>query len=108
MIKANGQKDTLATFVKDSTDVLALYNYVDATIYPNLQLVALMKDNIHRTSPQVRKWQVIYDQAPECAINPLKGFAAINDTLMEGDQVRYKIPIENIGKVTFLDSLVFT
>ncbi len=107
-IKANGQKDTLATFVKDSTDVLALYNYVDASIYPNLQLVALMKDNIFRTSPQLKKWQIIYDQAPECAINPLKGFAAINDTLMEGDQVKYKIPIENIGKVNFIDSLVFT
>jgi len=107
-IKKNGQKDTLATFVKDSTDVLALYNYVDATIYPNLQLIALMKDNIQRTSPQLKKWQVIYDQAPECAINPLRGFAAINDTLMEGDQVRYKIPVENIGKVAFKDSLVFT
>jgi len=107
-IKSNGQKDTLASFIKDSSNVLALYNYVDATTYPYLQLVALMKDNVQRTSPQLKKWQVLYDQAPECAINPLKGFAAINDTLMEGDLVRYKIPIENIGKVAFADSLVFT
>jgi hypothetical protein len=105
-IKNNGQRDTLASFVKDSSDVLALYNYVDAATYPFIQLVALMKDNIHRTSPQLRKWQVIYDQAPECAINPLKGFAAINDTLQEGDLARFKIPIENIGKQTFTDSLV--
>jgi hypothetical protein len=107
-IKLNGQKDTLATFVKDSTDVLALYNYVDANTYPYLQLVALMKDNVNRTSPQLRKWQVLYDEAPECAINPLKGFVAVNDTLQEGDDASFKVPIENIGKVAFADSLVFT
>ncbi len=105
-IRNNGQRDTLVSFVKDSTDVLALYNYVDINLYPYIQLVAMMKDNIHRTSPQLRKWQVIYDQAPECALNPLKGFAAINDTLQEGDIAKFKIPIENIGKETFIDSLV--
>ncbi len=107
-IKQNGQKDTLATFRKDSTDVSALYNYVDASVYPYLQLVALMGDNVNRTSPQLRKWQVLYDQAPECAINPLKGFVAINDTLQEGDDAVFRIPIENIGKLPFNDSLVVT
>jgi hypothetical protein len=107
-IRNNGQRDTLVTLKKDSTDILALYNYADAATYPFIQLVAMMKDNIHRTSPQLRKWQIVYDQAPECAINPLKGFAALNDTLQEGDFVKFKIPIENIGKETFTDSLVFT
>jgi len=106
-IKLNGQKDTLATFPKDSVNV-SLANYVNATTYPYLQLIAFMKDNINRTSPQLRKWQVLYDQAPELAINPLKGFKAINDTLSEGDNVKFRVPIENIGKVTFIDSLVFT
>jgi hypothetical protein len=105
-IRTNGQIDTLVSFIKDSTDVLDLYNYVDVSNYPFIQLIAMMKDNIHRTSPQLRKWQVIYDQAPECALNPLKGFAAINDTLQEGDMAKFKIPIENIGKETFIDSLV--
>jgi len=31
-----------------------------------------MKDRVNATSPQLKKWQVIYDEAPECAINPLK------------------------------------
>jgi len=107
-IKKNGQKDTLGIFPQDSTDVLALYNYLDANTYPYLQMVVFMKDNVNRTSPQLRKWQVIYDQAPECALNPLKGFAALNDTLQEGDVVKFKIPIENIGKEIFKDSLVIT
>lgn len=107
-IRANGQMDTLASFPKDSSDVYALYNYVDAAIYPHLKLIAFMRDNVHHSSPQLKRWQVLYEQAPECAINPLKGFASINDTLQEGDNVIFRFPVENIGTETFKDSLVFT
>src|SRR5690606_20015781 len=91
-VRLNGQKDTLQTFFQDSSNVLALYNYIDANTHPYLQLVALMRDNVHRTSPQLQRWQVLFDEAPECAINPLKGFASINDSLMEGDQVSFRFP----------------
>lgn len=107
-IKTNGQIDTLQTFMQDSTDVLALYNYANAQTHPYLKLVAFMKDKINATSPQLKKWQIIYDEAPECAINPLKGFESINDTLQEGDEVTFKFPIENIGVKNFDDSLVVT
>ncbi len=107
-IKTNGQIDTLQTFIQDSSDVLALYNYVDAKTYPYLKLVAYMRDVVKTTSPQLKRWQVLYDEAPECAINPLKGFASINDTLQEGDVVTFKFPIENIGIKNFEDSLVIT
>jgi hypothetical protein len=107
-IKSNGQLDTLQTFIQDSTDVLALYNYANAQTHPYLKLVAFMKDKINATAPQLKKWQIIYDEAPECAINPLKGFESINDTLQEGDEVTFKFPIENIGVKNFDDSLVVT
>jgi hypothetical protein len=107
-IKSNGLRDTLSVFPSDSANVLALYNYVDAAVYPYLQLVAYMKDDVNRTSPQLKRWQVLYDEAPECAINPLKGFVAINDSLQEGDLARFRLPIENIGKVAFADSLIVT
>lgn len=107
-IKTNGQIDTIKTFIQDSTDILALYNYADAQVYPYLKMVAFMKDNSNATSPQLKKWQIIYDEAPECAINPLKGFQSINDTLQEGDEVTFKFPIENIGFKNFTDSLVVT
>ncbi len=106
--KTNGQIDTLKTFTQDSSDVFDLYNYADANIYPYLKLVALMRDNINTTSPQLKRWQIMYDEAPECAINPLKGFQSINDTLQEGDKVTFKFPIENIGVKNFDDSLVVT
>lgn len=107
-IRIDGAMDTLATFIQDSSDVMALSAYANAAAYPFLKLIAFMGDNIHRTSPQLQRWQVLYDEAPECALNPLKGFASINDTLQEGDEVTFRFPIENIGVKDFTDSLVVT
>ncbi|MCC6370785.1 MAG: hypothetical protein IT236_07270, partial [Bacteroidia bacterium] len=104
----NGGADTLATFPADSTDVLNLADYADAAQYPFLQLVAFMQDKVYTTAPQLQRWQVLYDEAPECAINPLKGFASINDSLQEGDVVTFRFPIENIGVKNMEDSLVTT
>jgi len=106
--KMNGQADILAVFPKDSTDVLDLYNYADASVYPYLQLVAYMKDNINLTSPQLKKWMVLYEQAPECAVNPKKGYKVLKNEIMEGDQAGFVLPIENIGKEIFRDSLLVT
>ncbi len=108
-IMANGTRTTLATFNSATTDVLDLYNYVDATIYPNIQLIAEMKDPVNLTPPQLKKWQVIYDEVPECAINPKKGYVVTsNDTLQEGDNLVLRLPIENIGVLPFTDSLLVT
>lgn len=107
-VRQSGQEDTLASFPQSQTDVNDLSHYADAATYPYLKLVAVMKDNIHRTSPQLKRWQILYDEAPECAINPLKGFTSINDSLQEGDVVTFKFPIENIGIRDFSDSLVVT
>lgn len=107
-IMANGQRDTLVTFPKDSTDVYDLENYVNATVYPQLQLVALVRDNITLSPPQLKKWQVIYDEVPECAINPKKGLYVKNDTISEGDNLVIHLPIENIGALPFNDSLLVT
>ncbi len=107
--KTTGSIDTLATFSEDSLNVLDLNNYVNANLYPYIRLVAFKKDNIHRTSPQLKYWYILYDESPECAINPKKGFKAINDTLQEGDNVTLVLPIENIGTIPFTsDSLVVT
>lgn len=107
-IKPNGQKDTLAAFTEDSLDVTDLYNYADAAVYPHLQLVAYVYDNINRTSPQLKRWQIVYDEAPECAINPKKAFYIKNDTIQQGDNFVIAYAIENISHKTFNDSLLIT
>ena len=109
-IKANGVIDTLTTFYKNNFDVLNLYNYVDASIYPKMKLLILMKDITSNIAPQLKKWQVIYDPIPECAINPKQGFTsnASLEALMEGGNLIVHLPIENIGAIPFTDSLVVT
>lgn len=109
-LKINGNIDTLATFTKDSLNVNDLYNYVNAAQYPNIKLVALLNDNASHLAPQLKKWQVLYDEIPECAINPQQGFtnnATIN-TIAEGDNLIVRLPIENIGQKPFNDSLIVT
>ncbi|MCA6435326.1 MAG: hypothetical protein IM600_07635 [Bacteroidetes bacterium] len=107
-IQKNGQVDTLQTFPKDSADILNLGAYVNANLHPYIRLIAFTKDRVNSTSPQLKRWQVLYDEAPECAINPKKGFQALNTNLQEGDVTTFIFPIENIGKKTFADSLVVT
>ncbi len=107
-IKPSGQKDTLVTFTEDSLDILDLYNYVNASVYPYIQLIAQMKDAINYTAPQLKRWQILYDQAPECAINPKKALYIKNDTIQQGDKFIIAYAIENISHRTFNDSLLVT
>jgi hypothetical protein len=110
-IKTNGAIDTVPnTFYLNNFDILDLYNYVDASIYPKIKLVALMEDNTFHVAPQLKKWQVYYDPAPECAISPLQGYSnnSTVQVLQEGDNLVVRLPIENIGQLPFNDSLVVT
>lgn len=109
-LNINGNIDTLVTFYKNNFDVLNLFNYINAAIYPRIKLVALMSDNTLHITPQLKKWQVIYDPIPECAINPKKGFTSNSNlqAIQEGDNLIVHLPIENIGTEPFNDSLVVT
>lgn len=107
-ISESGSVDTLYSFDQMQNDVNDLSPYIQATTHPYLKLVAFMKDRVNRTCPQLQRWQVIYEEAAECALNPLKGFQALNDTLMEGDDAGFVVPIENIGQRIFSDSLLLT
>lgn len=109
-IKANGVKDTLVTFLPDSADVYDLANYINASTYPKMQLIAFMRDDINTTPAQIKKWQVYFDPIPECAINPQQGFSNSStlQALQEGDNLIVRLPIQNIGTVPFTDSLLVT
>jgi hypothetical protein len=107
-IKPNGLKDTLAYFPSDSLDILNLEIYANAQVYPNLQLIAFEKDNVNYVPPQLKKWQIIYDEVPECAINIQKAFSVKQTKVNEGEPVLVTLGIENIGTIPFKDSLIIT
>ena len=107
-IRANGQKDSLVTFYTDSMDVLDLGHYVKGTQYPYIQLIAWESDTLNHTPPQLRRWQVIFDQAPEAALDPSLGYALPKNPVSEGDNIIVYMPFQNISDFPFRDSLLMT
>ncbi|MFH1004696.1 MAG: C25 family cysteine peptidase [Bacteroidota bacterium] len=103
-IKQNGSTNTLAVEDSKSLDVYNLYDFIDASVYPFLQLIAHVKDDSLVTPPQVKRWQIYYDGVPEAALNPSKYFSFYSPSVQQGDSIKMKVAIENIGDYN-MDSL---
>lgn len=69
---------------------------ISATQYPKLRLRTYHQDLVNRTPPQLARWQVYYKPVPEGAINS-KYFTFYNDSLPEGDSVKFSIAFQNIS-----------
>ncbi len=107
-IDSAGHKTPVANFTKDSLDVLDLSHYANGKRFPYLQLIAYESDKINTTPPQLKRWQVIFDQAPECAIHPPAGYSLLKNNLAEGETFEVRVPIKNISDFKFDDSLLVT
>jgi hypothetical protein len=96
--------DTLMT-TDDS--ILNLNTIIDATLYPFAKLELETLDTITITPAHIDRWQLIYEPVPECAINPKKGsyYSVSENTMQEGDSVKYAVAIENISAFD-MDSLL--
>ncbi|MFT7611367.1 MAG: hypothetical protein ACI9J3_000310 [Parvicellaceae bacterium] len=111
-IKLYGEKYSgVQDLILDSTfslndSALNLDLILDASIYPFAVLEGFFGDDISQTPAQTERWQVLYDPAPELAINKKKGYYfSINDSITHGDSARFAIAIENISDFDF-DSLL--
>lgn len=71
-------------------------SWIDATIYPSIQLVWHSKDAINRTSAGLDYWRVHYAPVPEAALAPNLSFT-IKDTLSQGEINKVKIAVKNIS-----------
>lgn len=96
----------LDTLMTTNDSVISLQNIVDASVYPNVRLEAWEIDSTTFTPAQIERWQLIYSPVPECAVNPKKGFyyTVQNDTVQEGDSVKFAMAIENVSAFD-MDSL---
>jgi len=93
-----GQTDTLLNNIPpDSTSVYNLNEHIDAENYPYMHLIVYMRDDSLHTPAQIQHWQVLYEGAPETAINPSKHLVFESDTLMEGGKFIFSTAIHNIG-----------
>jgi hypothetical protein len=104
-ISATGVQTTLLNLKDTTRDMYNLGNYVNATAYPYIRLIAYMQDDSALTPPQLKRWQVIYSQAPEMAVNPAVNFTIKKDTVQEGQSLVMTCAIQNISDLNFTDSL---
>lgn len=101
----NDSTEVMPVIPKDSTDINDLYNYVDATQFPYAKLCMYTQDDSIKTPSQLKRWQITYEEAPETAINPLKGMLFYKDTMPEGDILKFSVATENIS-VYNMDSML--
>lgn len=104
-IQPDGKEIDVADFDYTKTDVGNLSNYIDAKRFPNIRMIAYLKDDTLHTPPQLDRWQVFYHPVPELAINAAKGYS-FTDSLDNGAEVIMHLPIQNISEYTFTDSLL--
>jgi hypothetical protein len=78
--------------------------FISAANYPFLKLVAVTKDTVMKSPPQLDRWQIYYDEAPEAAINPGLYYVPPRNPLAEGDSLTWRVAVENISQVP-MDSM---
>lgn len=103
-IDTNGVSVELVSGLISGDTTLA---WIDAAIYPNIQLLMTAFDDSLRTPPQYNYWRVIYDPVPEAALNPNIFFAFAEDTLQQGQTAVLDIAITNVSDYD-LDSLLIS
>jgi hypothetical protein len=106
-IKANGVSDTLASGIYPGSEyIFPLSGLANAAIYPKLLLHAITSDDQNLSPAQMRKWQITYQEVPECAVNPSALFSYNGgENKDEGEFVNLRVAIENVSEQD-MDSLL--
>lgn len=96
---------TISTITEDS--IINLSSIIDASIYPWARLEVYLQDDSLFTPAQMDRWQLVYTEIPEAALNMQAGYFLdlSNDTLQEGDSIQFAIAIENVTDI-HMDSLL--
>jgi len=103
-IKSDGTQVELIKNLYDSLDI-SLTSRINSSVYPYIFLEAVMRDDTFHTPYQMVRWQVIYKEVPETAIDPSVHYSFYKDTLSEGDTIRFSTAIHNISEFN-MDSLL--
>lgn len=94
----------LGGFDQDSLNVLNLSSRIDAETYPYLRLEMFCKDSIDKVPTQLKSWSLLFDEAPETAIDIDDGYFFNKDTIEQGEEIVFSISTRNVSYVD-MDSL---
>ncbi|MCC5944310.1 MAG: hypothetical protein JJT94_05195 [Bernardetiaceae bacterium] len=103
-IDFNGNESLLQEVTSDAFDI----SNIDASRYPYLKLRGFFADSINISSPQLNRWQVIYQEVPEGILLFDTLSYRRNTTLevIEGDSVRIGMKFRNISGSDFREPLL--
>lgn len=110
-VRFNGIEDEVISYFQaypqngGGPDSLQLTNLIDHTVYPYIKLTAFTQDDTTRTPTQMERWQILYDQVPEAALNPNIGYEFLSPEVEQFQDILFKTAIENIGDYD-MDSLL--
>ena len=96
-------QETVLVDIWSNTDTSL--TFIDASQYPYLKLKWTAKDEILRTSVDLKQWKIQFEGIPEVAVDPATYFAFYSDSLAQGDTFRFGTMVENISDYS-LDSLL--
>ena len=93
----NGAKKLVLDTAASRGDLFTL-NSLDASEFPNLMLELYLSDDNLRTPRNLARWQVLYEEIPEAALNPsILVTQEIKDTVQQGENYLFTTAIENIS-----------
>lgn len=99
----SGQKMNLLSSQKKSLDT-TLSGLFDNSIYKDLQLKFTAFDDLNQTPPQLRRWQINYNELPDAALAPNLSFKVNKDSLQQGENFEFEVSITNNSPID-MDSL---
>lgn len=91
----NAGNESLLTSVVNAYDTSL--NFINASAFPFLRLKMNTEDVQDRTPLQTKYWRVLFDPAPEMAINPNLYFNVSADSLEQGDIYQVEVALENVS-----------
>jgi hypothetical protein len=98
---------TIDTLMTANDSIIQLTNLIDAALYPYMRLEAKYYDSVTQTPAQIDFWHVVFAPLPEAAIDASAGitWTILNDTLQEGQSVKFAVDVRNISDYG-MDSLL--
>ena len=103
-VKADKKEVLLHTFNGASGSTLQFDTIANAATYPYLRLESYLSDDSLRTPNQLKRWQIVFDEITELALNPNVKYSISSDSLQEGNTMKIILAITNVSK-TNADSI---
>ncbi|MGE0637827.1 MAG: C25 family cysteine peptidase [Bacteroidia bacterium] len=108
-VRQNGVEEVVLSdyliYPSTNPDSLSLTGIIDDAVHPYMKLQAFTQDDTTRTPVQLERWQIIYDQVPEAALNPNIGYYFPSSVVEQFQDIVFATAIENIGDYD-MDSLL--